>query len=437
MLSTHGVHQWKIVPGLPDTGGQNVFVNQLSGALIQAGFRVTIVNRGGYQHPISGQWQRGVTYKDERQRILYLDDGLEEFVRKEEMGAQIPFMIDRLVEELRQEQIPTDLILSHYWDAAVVAEGYRSRDPDPPPHYWIPHSLGRMKQRNVPSGQWDDLRIPERIDFETRVLHGADGVIATSNAIQLSLRDEYGYGGEILFLPPCIDTNRFRPHHVPPEGALWDLLGDLSPLPAREIRGRKIITEISRTDRTKRKEVLIQAFARIQQKHPDTLLVISIDEHKPELAQELIALIDRLEIRPSVAIVGPIYDVLPDLYAGTYLYCTPSVMEGFGMAAQEAAATGIPVVASTTVPFAREYLLGENPRSMPIENAGSGTVAIGEAAILVDEGGPEDFAEAIDLLLSDHALRQRMGDAAYQLTIPYFTWSNRVPDVLESIGLSP
>ena len=24
MITNHGVHEWKVVPGLPDTGGQNV-----------------------------------------------------------------------------------------------------------------------------------------------------------------------------------------------------------------------------------------------------------------------------------------------------------------------------------------------------------------------------------------------------------------------------
>ena len=46
MITNHGVHQWEVIPGLPDTGGQNVFVNQFSAALAEMGFRITIVNRG-------------------------------------------------------------------------------------------------------------------------------------------------------------------------------------------------------------------------------------------------------------------------------------------------------------------------------------------------------------------------------------------------------
>lgn len=54
MITNHGMHQWQVVPGLPDTGGQNVFVNEFSQALANLGFEITIVNRGGYPDPVWG-----------------------------------------------------------------------------------------------------------------------------------------------------------------------------------------------------------------------------------------------------------------------------------------------------------------------------------------------------------------------------------------------
>ena len=85
MITNHGIHQWDVVPGLPDTGGQNVFVNQLSETMTGFSYKVTIINRGGYIHPITGERQRGLHYRDENLRILYLEDGKDEFVRKEDM----------------------------------------------------------------------------------------------------------------------------------------------------------------------------------------------------------------------------------------------------------------------------------------------------------------------------------------------------------------
>ena len=89
-ITNHGVHEWDVVPGLPDTGGQNVFVNMFTEALAAMGFRITIVNRGGYAHAVTGEMQTGLCYKDARQRIIYLEDGTPEFVRKEDMDEHTP-----------------------------------------------------------------------------------------------------------------------------------------------------------------------------------------------------------------------------------------------------------------------------------------------------------------------------------------------------------
>jgi len=94
MITNHGIHQWKIIPGLPDTGGQNVFVNFFTEELTKLGARITIINRGGFAHPQTGQMQKGLNYKDENQRILYIEDGLEKFKRKEDMHEQIPALVD-------------------------------------------------------------------------------------------------------------------------------------------------------------------------------------------------------------------------------------------------------------------------------------------------------------------------------------------------------
>ena len=80
MISNHGMHEWQVRLGLPDTGGQNVLVNQFTEALVKQGVRVTIVNRGGYAHPETGTMHRGLVYKDGASRILYIEDSVKAFV---------------------------------------------------------------------------------------------------------------------------------------------------------------------------------------------------------------------------------------------------------------------------------------------------------------------------------------------------------------------
>ena len=433
MLTVHGVHEWDVVPGLEDTGGQNVFVNQFSKALAKQGCKITIVNRGGYRHPRSGKPQSGLEYKDSQQRILYLEDGLDQYVRKEDMGDRFPDLVHALAGFLEGEDIPVDLIISHYWDGGKLGSLIKEELDLAAEHIWVPHSLGLVKKRNLTPENWQELRIDERIENERTIFSSVDYVAATSSIIRDSAQQDYLYAGNFLWLPPCVDQDRYYERNVGRGHPIWDLLSDLSGIDRSQIHKRRIILEISRTDRTKQKDILIRAYAKIRDKQPDTLLVISIDRDKIPLGQELTSLIEQLGLEGSTAVVGSIWDLLPALYAVTAVYCTPSIMEGFGMSVQEAAATKVPVISSDLVPFVTEYLVGESPRVLAAETGQE--ALLGEGALIVSPGDVEGFAYALDLLLSDEDLRKQMGQRAYQAAIPYFTWNHIVQDFMDEIGL--
>jgi glycosyltransferase involved in cell wall biosynthesis len=249
------------------------------------------------------------------------------------------------------------------------------------------------------------------------------------------LEEDYEYAGTILFLPPSVDTDRFHPRKVPDGDAVWEFLSRWSGLSPAEARECRIVTEISRTAPTKRKSVLIEAFAMVARQVPKSLLVISVDENKQELTGQLKELIRALGIENCVATYVP-DDVLPALYAVTDVYCTPSIMEGFGMSVQEAAATGVAVVASDLVPFATEYLLGADTTEVDVEGSDQ-PLKLGEGAIVVRADAVEGFAYALGMLLSNDALREAVGQRAYQITIPYFTWPTRVSSFLRELNIKP
>ena len=154
------------------------------------------------------------------------------------------------------------------------------------------------------------------------------------------------------------------------------------------------------------------------------------------LHRELWALIGNLGIASHVAVMGNIWEWLPDLYAVTDVYCSPSVMEGFGMSAQEAAASGVPVVASHLVPFVTEYLLGDAVEVCEFEG-NSQPVKRGEGAVVVQADDVNGFACALEMLLTNDRLRKELGENAYRITIPRFTWRNTVPAFLDEIDVSP
>ena len=437
MVTNHGVHEWNVNAGLPDTGGQNVYVNYLSTTLDRLGFRVTIFNRGGYPHPVSGADRSGTAYRNSNERICYLTDSSPEFIRKEEMGGHVAELGRAMADMLEGEPSPLALI-SHYWDGAAVAEEARRRGAFDCPHIWIPHSLGALKKEGTDPAHWEELRLEERTVREQELISQVDYVAATSRAMRETLARSYGVSRP-LFFPPCVDATRFDWETVHQDRRAIDLLADATGIPPEEIPGRRIITEVSRTDHSKRKDVLIEAFARIHREFPDTLLALTIDSGIGELSGKLISIIRDRGVSDAVAVLGSIWDYIPSLYGMSAVYCTPSMMEGFGMSIQEAAACGVPAVASRRVPFAVEYLLADQVESVDLEVPGSPGeyLQIGEGAVVVPPDSVDGVVEGLRYLLSDDPRRRRMGEQAYHITIPRFTWRSVTLRFLAQIGITP
>jgi glycosyltransferase involved in cell wall biosynthesis len=292
-----------------------------------------------------------------------------------------------------------------------------------------------VKKRNMPPETWEKLRVDERIETEKEFIPKLDHVAATSSLIRDSLRDDYGRSAS-LFLPPCVKPEKFYAREIPEDHEIWDFLSTTLGRDKDEMRRSRYITEVSRTDKTKRKDVLIRAYAKAREEHPELKLIVSIDSNEEELYAELTDLIRSLGVEDGVVVIGHEAERMPSIYSITAVYCSPSVMEGFGMSVQEAAATSVPVVGSDKIPFVKEYLLGEKVRE---EKAGDGDTAIqiGEGGIVVPADQTDGFAYALDLLLSNEDFRRRMGERALDITVPYFTWEEMTRRLLNKMGVEP
>ena len=327
---THGHHQLELKKGkYPDTGGQNEFINKVAQVLARLGARSTIFNRGGYlagpEDPHSGiEFTHDLTVG-----VIRVEDAMSpEFERKED---QAPFT-DALAYDMALwiGRGPVDVLMAHYWDAVVEAADVRRFLGANFPIIFVPHSLGEHKRRNeekkkgtpdFDQQKFDGLNLKERIELEQKMLNEeVDLVVSTSQELTDILIEFYKYPRERIFtLTPGYDDDLYQPttkascwlHDDP----AWENFGReilrLGNFPAnKDLHWLKheafFITEVSRTDRTKNKDVILKAVAEVSRRHPNVVLLINIaDPGRSELGKELYNLLDQLRKNYPNMLVAP------------------------------------------------------------------------------------------------------------------------------------
>ncbi|RME21678.1 MAG: glycosyltransferase [Deltaproteobacteria bacterium] len=129
LITNHGYAGVEIpIGGAPDTGGQNVYVNQLAMALDDLGYRVTIFARGGFPFFDSDRIREGTEFLTDNVRYVYVPGGGDEFIRKEDIAVALDEQLDWLYEFIEGEARRQgcrgwelfEVVNTHYWDAAVL-----------------------------------------------------------------------------------------------------------------------------------------------------------------------------------------------------------------------------------------------------------------------------------------------------------------------------
>jgi glycosyltransferase involved in cell wall biosynthesis len=210
----------------------------------------------------------------------------------------------------------------------------------------------------------------------------ADAVCATSRFLAEATRPFLAPGRDITITPFGIDPERFRP----------------TPRPAD--RPFTIGTARARLDPIYGPALLIEAFAHLRR--PDARLVLygGGDTVRLRTAAERLGVADRVELPGPVA-----HERMPAALAALDLFVMPSLVpEAFGVAAVEAAACGLPVVASDVGGLPEVVLDGETGRLVPA----------GDAAAL---------AHALEELAGDEPLRQRLGANGRAFALRAYSWS--------------
>lgn len=474
-VSPQGYHERdkRLVLGLTDTGGQDKFIEDVSLVSAQLGFQVINVNRGGPNHPKLGDVREGMHYGADGVDLLFLDDEKPVFIRKEDMFDEV--LVDEttsldletlegkvvrkgpcedlarsLLMQLRREQSPVALI-GHYADGGETIRhvvGMMEADGIPVPRVvHIPHSTGLLKKARLEAeGKPVDpsLRMPHREHAERLVYESTDVLLSTSRDMTASLEHQYGatVHGMVLI---GVQTDRFHPREPgverndPRYDPVWQELSMLSGRSIAELQAAQMVLEYSRTAPAKDKATTIRAFAEsLRGADHDRILVINIadpEELKVDGIPDSGQVLERehaIELRSLVAELGLEGKVImkhsfkndfcAQLCQLADVYISSAILEPWGMAVQEAAASGLPIVACRNVAIASELLAGKNT-SIEIDGEEC-IVEKGSGALLFGPGDYQSAAYALNRLLNagGEAERAEVAQGAYSAVIPSCTW---------------
>lgn len=340
MISTHGYVATQPELGRPDTGGQVVYVREMSKALANCGFEVDILTRRFEDQPSYEYVSKGV-------RILRCAYGGNGFLPKEELAEYVPQLIDAYFQDPHFQDKCYTLISSHYWDAGVAGGKLAKRLGVP--HIHTPHSMGLLKRQNRAwgvQGESPSDHLNERIQQERVIYHRADLIVPTAaeQTRCLSECDEYNVPEEkVEQIPPGLDEHIFYQLSDGKRMGLKRALGWISPT----------VFAAGRLATSKGYDLLIQSFPAVLRRIPDAKLVLAIggatrSQEEAELLAQLKGLATSLGLRDHVSFTPCVEQHrLADYYRAADVFVLCSRNEPFGMTAVEAMACGTPTVVST------------------------------------------------------------------------------------------
>jgi len=366
LISVHGrIRGHDLELGVePDTGGQTRYVVELARALArrpEVGL-LELFTRRIVDPELGPDYARHVEPLAPGAQIVRLDAGPEGHLRKEELWDHLDAFADNLLAHILASDRAPDVVHAHYADAGYV--GLRVARHVGCPLLFTGHSLGRIKRRRLlASGQTKEdierrYHISRRIEAEEVTLEAAELVI-TSTAQELE--EQYAHydhyrPSAMRVIPPGIDLGRFCPEG--PEDEARAIREELS----RFLRDpdRPLVLAIARPDERKNLAALVQAFG----EHPGLREVANLailagtredlrdqEEASRQVILGLLTDVDRHDLYGQVALPKhhapedvPRYYRLAARTGGVFV--NPALTEPFGLTLLEAAASGLPIVAT-------------------------------------------------------------------------------------------
>ncbi len=365
LLSVHGLIRGRD-PELgrdADTGGQVLYVLDLARALSHhpGVDRVELMTRQILSTNVSHEYGEHLEQLTEKAWIVRIPFGPHRYLHKESLWPYLPQFVDNALLHYREIGRVPDVFHGHYPDAGEIAS--RLGRLLGTPVVYTGHSLGRIKrQRLLEKGLGEGAierryNIGRRIGAEESVLEHADLVIASTRqeAIEQYALYEASVEPKIAVIPPGVNLDRFRPPRTDERFAVAGMIDRFLADPEKPM-----ILAVQRADERKNLSTLIRAFGERDELRERANLVLFIGarddirelpKRQRTVLNDMLLVIDRYDLYGSVAYPKT---HTPEEVAEAYrlatqrggVFVNPAVTEPFGLTLIEAAASGLPVVAT-------------------------------------------------------------------------------------------
>ncbi|MFM2302772.1 MAG: hypothetical protein RLZZ135_175, partial [Cyanobacteriota bacterium] len=359
-----------------------------------------------------------------------IEAGPNAYIAKEELWSHLDGFTDRLLTWLHTQPRLPDLIHSHYADAGYV--GVRLSHSTGLPLIHTGHSLGRDKLRRLLALGMTMEQIEERYHMLQRISAEED-TLSTAELVITSTRNEiedqyelYDYytPEKMAVIPPGTDLEQF----YPPDGKneQIDFRETLTKFLSHP--ERPMILALSRPDERKNIVTLLEAYGRSPRLQELANLVIiagnradirELNEGAQHVLTELLLVMDCYDLYGCVALPkhhtsGEVADIYRLAAASKGVFVNPALTEPFGLTLLEAAASGLPLVAT--------------------ENGGPVDI-IGNChnGLLVDPLDGEAIEQALLTMLEDPSLWQKYSDNGLKNVARFYSWDAHARSYLQKV----
>ncbi len=378
-------------PGTGDSGGMNVYIREVASALAHRGSTCTVYVR---------KWDPELVDEVELEsgvHIVHIEAGEYE-LEKEDLYDIVDDFTDIVIKDLKNRK-PVDIIHANYWLSGAV--GHKLKHELNIPLVTTFHTLGETKKKSgFPEPN-------ERLRVEMEIVGCSDVVVANSENEQEQLHHLYGANVDrVEIVPLGVEQALFSPGNP---NAAKDALG----LPTGPI-----LLFIGRLQSLKGVDVAISTLRAMDHENATLVIVGGASGQEGSLYEsEIRNLANNLPAGKKVAFIPPQpHHILSTYYRAADIVIVPSRSESFGLVALEAAACGVPVVASSVG---------------GLQNL----IEDGKTGLLIEGWDPVEYAQAVDYLLSNPFKTTEIAMNAVDRAQTY-TWgqtATRLQEIYQSV----